>query len=219
MHHSKNFSIVINNRDLVTWPRAMATSFEKMIGVQEIIIVDNNSSYEPLLQWYSETKYKIVRLGKNVGHTAPWVPEVKEHIKTDFYAVSDPDLCLKNLPADTLVHLAMILVCNPALEKIGVSLDLPEKMGVSYCWEKSYSRFPVLNGLYREAFIDTTLAIYHKRVLNEYKVCGARAIRPYTARHLPWVKDAREAISDEYRYYLQNASMSSSEKRIRSLEV
>jgi hypothetical protein len=38
----------------------------------EPIIVDNASTYPPLLSWYETNPCKVIRLSINCGHRAPW---------------------------------------------------------------------------------------------------------------------------------------------------
>ena len=49
--------IIINNRNLLTWPKAMVERISRYEGVGDIIIVDNGSTYEPLLDWYATTAH------------------------------------------------------------------------------------------------------------------------------------------------------------------
>ena len=63
--------VIINNRNLLTWPKAMVRDLNKWEGIGDIYIVDNGSTYEPLLEWYATNPCKVVMLGENLGHQAP----------------------------------------------------------------------------------------------------------------------------------------------------
>ena len=52
-------------RELVDWLEG--TGFER------IHLPDNDSAYEPLLEYYRRTPHDVVRLGRNVGKNALWV--------------------------------------------------------------------------------------------------------------------------------------------------
>jgi hypothetical protein len=205
-------TVVINNRNLLTWPKKMVEHISKYSSLAEIIVVDNGSTYEPLLDWYSVSPHKIIRR-ENIGHYAPWIPEINTQIKTDFYVVTDPDLDISLTPLDTLEHLAMLLIRFKELGKIGLSLDITSVPKESPYYdhvnshEKRFWDLPVTSGLVRLAPVDTTFAIYNKRLLNSYKITGGRSVAPYFARHMPW-----EIIepSAEFQFYINTANQSSS---------
>lgn len=79
-------------------------------NVGRIFIVDNNSDYFPLLDWYQSLKFSknitIIRMKYNLGHHAPWMIDLPKQIfnefKNRYYVVTDPDLDLAFLPKDTL---------------------------------------------------------------------------------------------------------------------
>ena len=50
--------VIINNRNLLTWPKAMVRDLSKWEGIGDIYIVDNGSTYEPLLEWYATNPCK-----------------------------------------------------------------------------------------------------------------------------------------------------------------
>ncbi len=215
-------TVVINNRDLVSWPRAMVAAIESFEQLAEIVIVDNGSTYEPLLDWYATIPHTVVRLD-NRGHTAPWTDEVKAKVKTRFYVVTDPDLGLHDTPKDCLVHLQRLLAKYPQAGKIGLGLHIDEVPPASPYYqhvnrlERAYWQLPVLEGGVRPAPVDTTFALYDKRLLHRYVVGGGRTDHPYTARHLPWYVVQPDA---EFSYYLDHAdeSYSSYKKVVRRNE-
>ena len=43
-------SVIINNRDLLTWTKAMVDKIKTLDNVGEIFILDNASTYKPLLE-------------------------------------------------------------------------------------------------------------------------------------------------------------------------
>jgi hypothetical protein len=210
-------TVVLNNRDLLTWPKAMVEHIRTYAGLQEIVILDNESSYPPLLEWYSALPdgVRMASMPFNLGHKAPWTEAGQRELKTDYYVVSDPDLDLTGVPRNVLLHLSSLLRDYPDNEKVGLSLEVsdltPDLPYFPICsrWEPSYWRAPLVDNLFRLAPIDTTFAMYNKRVMNAYKICGARTERPYTARHLPWYVRTPDP---EFAYYLARANDSSSYK-------
>ncbi len=204
-------TVIINNRDLLDWPSAMCQKISDMTGLHEIIILDNGSTNIELLQWYKSCPYKVLFLG-NLGHRAPWDSGVLAHIKTDLYVVSDPDLDLSHLPNDTLLHLAGLLEKYPSVGKVGLSLrtDCVEPGSHYYEHVKNYEegrQREVQNEEFYAAPVDTTFAIYNRKLLSEYRVCGIRSIYPYCARHIPWeINDPQ----GDFKYYLERCNESSS---------
>jgi len=207
-------TVVINNRNLLTWPKAMLERIEQFRSLAEIIIVDNGSTYEPLLDWYEGLAHRVIR-ADNLGHAAPWAPQINEKIATNLYVVTDPDLDLSKTPLDCLEHLAKCLAIFPRALKVGLGLDTanipvesPYYQHVN-SYEKSLWNLPLLGGLVRPAPVDTTFAIYDKGLMNAYKVAGGRADFPYVAGHIPWALVER---SEEFEYYLATANRSCSYK-------
>src|SRR5258706_6262139 len=82
-------TVIINNCNLLTWPRAMVAAIEGFADLDSILIVDNGSSYPPLLDWYASVAHPVVRLA-NLGHTAPWTPQGKARVKTRYHVVTPP---------------------------------------------------------------------------------------------------------------------------------
>ena len=209
-------TVVINNCNLLTWPKAMVERIEKFGQLAQIVIVDNGSSYEPLLDWYENTPHEVIRL-PNLGHTAPWHPKVKDAIKTDFYVVSDPDLDLSSTPTDSLPYLMDCLMRFRHFRKVGLGLSFddvpPESRYYEHVnsFEARFWRLPLIGGRLRAAPVDTTFAIYHKTIAHEYFIGGARTDQPYAARHHPWSVVNADA---EFEYYLSRVNNSSSYKNI-----
>lgn len=205
-------TVIINNRDLLEWPRQMCDQIQRMAGLHEIIIIDNGSTNRNLLQWYKECPYKVV-FQDNLGHTAPWDSGLVSTIETDLYVVTDPDLDLSAVPDNALIHLANILYKYPQVGKVGLLLDtvgIPKESPYYEHvngYEKSIQAVGVTDNLFIAAPVDTTFAIYDKRILSEYKICGVRALAPYIARHIPW--HITKPVG-EFKYYLDNANSKSS---------
>lgn len=199
----------INCRDRVTCLRTLVTWFEQQPGVH-VVLIDNASTYRPLLAFYRSTRHAVVRLRQNVGHTALWSAGVLgRFVKPgERFVYTDPDVVPDGgCPSDVLQHLGEILDRHPGLPKVGLGLridDLPD----SYCfkpnvirWEKRFWERAIEPGLY-DAPVDTTFALYSGR--HNYDTDGARTGPPYLARHLPWYLDTANLDAEE-RYYREHA--------------
>lgn len=209
--------IYINNFNLFTWPLQMATVLKRQ--GHEVIFIDNASTYKPLLEFYANTDFEVIRLSENMGHTAPWLPGIID--SNDYYAVTDPDLDIKNIPRDW-PQKCIEGIERYGVEKCGFSLDetLVPTTNPAYIEDEFY-KYPKGNPVawgnkLEHGFIgfpvDTTFAVYAPKV-RKYSVSGIRTDRPYTARHLPWhlVLKATEPdafqieIDDEIYQYYKNA--------------
>jgi hypothetical protein len=212
----KKITVFINNFNLLIWPRKMATYLEQIPNLR-IIFVDNNSDYPPLLDFYNNCPYEIVRLDENMGHRAPWICGAVDQYAGDYYIVTDPDLNLTSIPLD-VIDVLMEGMNEFDAFKCGLSLeinDIPESCPLRdqvISWENHFWTRKV-NARFFFAAIDTTFALYNKQ--SGISQGQYRADRPYTALHMPWyVTD--ENMEEDFLYFLMTANNSSSwSKKIR----
>ena len=186
--------VIINNRDLLTWTRDMVSKIKTYDNVGEIIILDNASTYQPLLDWYKTEPCKII-YEKNLGHTGPWSSGLIKSLNSKYYVVTDPDLGLENTPKDTLTYL---------FDKLN-SLNLP-KLGLGLKWEptpinspyfdhvmgyekKRYFDSRIKNDIFLDIAVDTIFALYKNQ---NYFIGGASTGGDYRAEHFPWYLTDKE---------------------------
>ncbi len=93
--------IIINNRNIFGWCRDMV-EYLKRIPDTRVIVLDNQSSYKPLLAYYDTHPCEIVRLPSNMGKLAPWKSGLVDKLGGEYYVVTDPDLDLSGVPLDVL---------------------------------------------------------------------------------------------------------------------
>ncbi len=197
---SRSVPVYIVNRDRLKTTRMMVEQLQRVPGARPII-VDNASTYPPLLDWYETSPVEILRTGKNLGPRAPWLighPLMKECE----YVVTDSDLDLSAVPIDALDVLRAGLEQYPDRVKAGLSLetcDLPqyfESTAIVQAWEAKFWTQRLDDGWWA-ADVDTTFALYRAGERWPGLRPALRADRPYTARHVPWYR----ADDDEERYY------------------
>ena len=180
-------------------------------GYNNIFIIDNHSTYIPLLQYYQEIdgKYgiKVVRMNRNLSYRVFRYSCLKDVFKHDYYCLTDSDVIpVESCPDNHVEYFYQMLQENPGYSKAGFQLkldDLPDyykdKQKVIK-FENSLKK-PVNDKVY-ESVIDTTFALYRPGVVGEYKAGKSlRTKPPYEARHLGWYID-NSSLSEEEIYYL-----------------
>jgi len=207
--------IIINNRNRFTFLKLMIDQLQSF-GYKHIYILDNDSTYPPLLGYYKIVNAKIISLKQNIGYRALWETPVFEQFKNNYYVYSDPDILLqKDCPKDFVYQLYIHLNNYSGKEKAGVALkidDLPDcykfKNDVIN-WEQVNWKKPLNKNVY-DALVDTTLALYKPLAYGNAEECSAiRVAGKLAAQHLPWYDDANN-ISEEELFYKNNAKSTSS---------
>ena len=208
--------VIINNFNRLESLKLLIESLEKR-GYTNIHILDNASSYPPLLDYYKSCRYEVVRLGRNLGFKALWKDKaVRKRFCRDYYIYTDSDVVLSDdCPADVVGRIFNLLRYKYKFAvKIGLYLridDLPDCFAGKedvVAWEKRYHKPANGDGLYRSP-TDTTFAIYRPHAgLNRSRYAEAyRTVPPYSVRHLPWYQDSA-CLSEEEKYYAEHCSQS-----------
>ena len=211
--------VFVNVFNRLTTTRTLCDQIAKLEGA-EVIIIDNDSTWEPLLDWYNDCPFEVIRLHENLGHHAPWICGAVEQGSSPFYCVTDCDLDLTGIPFDALEVLQRPF-SMPRINviKCGLSLridDLPPWQESVRTWEQRWWRRPVCGGSYYAAAVDTTFASYRRgtdfsTATSVANVASIRAAMPYTARHVPWYLDG-ENLDEENANYFATANASNSWK-------
>lgn len=210
----RNIPIIINNRNRITYLKKLVESLEKR-GYRNIHIIDNNSDYPPLLDYYNTTQHKIHKLGKNTGYCALWNSGLFDKLfKNEFYVYTDSDMELTDdCPDDFMNFMLFNFWRHQKIDKIGLSLkidDLPDhynkKMHVvefeSRYWKTKYDK-----NLYL-ADVDTTFALYRPGKYGPAGfIKGYRLKPPFAIRHLPWYENSNQP-DDEDEYYRSHSETS-----------
>lgn len=195
--------IFINVRDRFTTTKALAEFCVSLPGA-EVHLVDNASTYGPLLDWYANCGL-IVHDMPNGGPRTPW--QLANKLRSGHYVVTDCDLDLTGVPRDVLSRCVDCLQNNPSICKAGLALridDLPTGH-VARTMEAGHWERSVLNAdqtRWYVAPIDTTFAMYRVGEPFGYEP-ALRLAGDYTARHVPWYYDG-DNLPDDERYYLDH---------------
>jgi len=187
---------------------------------RNIVIIDNNSSYPPLLKYLHEIgdRISVYKLKENYGYRVLWKKkELFSKYTKGYYVITDPDIIpIENCPKDFLKYFKKILDQTPQIDKVGFSLQLtnipdanPNKDKI-LIWEEKYWQKVDRNGNYI-AEIDTTFALY--RPGNPFVTYrGIRTKYPYSAYHKGWEIDPAN-LTSEQKFYYNTANDSASWKR------
>lgn len=196
----------IINMNRLSLPKQMA---DYLADVPDIIpvIVDNNSTYPPLLAYYEHCPHKVERMPHNYGNTVLWTAGVLEKYGvSERFILTDPDLVIDNIPKDWLHLLNLGLDKYDFATKAGFSLeidDLPKDSPIStqvLQWETSAWAYKLDDNFYR-ASIDTTFALWRK-IFQDFPAVRTR--RPYTARHSSWYYTRLEDVPEDELYYMRS---------------
>jgi hypothetical protein len=186
----REIPVVINNFNRLESLRALIAWLESA-GMKNIVVIDNGSTFPPLLSYYSTLCHEVVREA-NLGPLALWAcTSLWRRVRNDYYIYSDsdvvPDACC---PAATIQFLFDTLRRHPLIEKVGLGLridDLPDHYANKadvIRWEQRYWKRPVSAYLYK-AKVDTTFAMYRPRTMGGWWLRSLRTGKPYVARHIP----------------------------------
>lgn len=183
----------------------------------EVILIDNNSTYPPLLEWYKDCPYEVIRMKEN--HWA-WVyfTHVRKLGDDRFVIVTDSDLDISEVPLDWPEVLMNGLTKNKVRAwKAGLSIeinDLPDNELVCKVVEHEREMWQTKRtpeGFYVSS-MDVGLALYDfdfeggtRGIGKPFWYDAIRAPRPYVMRHLDWYL-TKETVTEEDLYYLKSAT-------------
>lgn len=209
----KNIPIIINNRNRLTFLKRLI-HFLEVADCKNIIIIDNNSSYKPLLEFYKSCPYRLILLNENMGYNALEKIDLYDEVKKSYFVYTDSDVVPDtNCPDNFLEYFYDLLRKYPLTQKVGFSLridNLPDhyrdKSKVIQ-WESQFYSKQIGKEIYR-ASIDTTFALHRpfayiskKGIFNMI-----RTGKPYSALHMPWYNDS-DNLSDEESYYVNSVEI------------
>jgi glycosyltransferase involved in cell wall biosynthesis len=176
---------------------------------EQIIIIDNGSTYPPLLEWY-KTINVDVRFEKNEGHLALWATQLDKELG-EFFVYTDSDIIL---PDDFPIEWKFImlnLLYSSSYNKVALAIhidDLPEHYryknqvirNEARWWLEKFD-YEMFDYLYK-ADTDTTFSMMRNFGDNCYK--SLRISKPnMMCRHHGWYLDL-DNLDEEEQYYLEH---------------
>lgn len=195
--------VYVNVRDRVTVLRQLVEWLESA-GHERIVLLDNNSTYEPLVEYLKATPHDLVCVGRNYGARALWDADVQPR---GWFVYTDPDIVpIEECPYDLAHQLRMLLERHRGYDKAGPGLyldDVPDTF--AYKWHERGPRVrgvTVPEGGAYHSMIDTTFALHRPGARFCYP--ALRMAYPYEARHICPAWYGGE-LSEEDRYYVDRA--------------
>jgi hypothetical protein len=231
--------IIIPTFNTPTYLKSMIDQLEDR-GWTNVIICDNNSTYQPMLDLLDKlsNKYDVVLWSKNMG---PRVYTEDKDICSrmpKYFIVTDPDLLFnEKMPANSIDKMKRI-VDMYEVSKVGLAIDIDSSeerdrffnadqidRWERIYWSRKIDRYPEKDDLYA-APIDTTFSLYNRdRFLSEIDnvdgrmTCNTSAIRiagRFTCRHMGWW--AKQPLTDdEHNFYKNTHTWSSTENEKKRL--
>ena len=185
----------------------------------KIIIIDNHSTYPPLLEYYKtittiHKEISIIVMDKNYGHGV-YCEEAK-HLLPDLYCLSDPDIEFnKDLP-DNFVDILINLSHKYKTIRVGFAIKLDYENFIKhndfhikiFHFESQYWVNKVNDSEYEMyiAPIDTTFSLINYAYAHIQHIRAIRVAGNFTCRHLPWYEDyiSTHIPPDELQYWKTN---------------
>lgn len=203
----RHIPIIINNFNRCA-SFFQLVDFLRSTGHSNLYVIDNASTYPPLLEQYAKEKLRVFHLRKNIGCFALWKTRIAEYFLNNYYVYTDPDVVpTESCPNDFMTYFKNILDRSKGLEKVGFALkvdDLPDwyELKAKVIAHESQFQSKRIDGAGNlfDAPIDTTFALYRPHAQGGYWLSAIRTGEPYVARHLPWYSDTRQHTAEE-RYY------------------
>ncbi len=225
MQDHKSIPVIIINFNQLFYLKQLIDFLIKR-EFKNIVIIDNASTYQPLLDYYTEIQdvVTVEKMNTNSGHDVFFKnKDLQRKYGKGFYFLTDSDIVPNdNLPKDfETVMLNYLFKYYKKINKIGFAIDtqdipdyypLKEKV---QAWEKRFWEDELEKNVYF-AFIDTTFALYKpkypKTIFNLFKFMTAiRMAGDFTCKHGGWYLNPN-ALTEENLFYIKTANQSSSWK-------
>lgn len=201
---SLNFRIIINNRDrLITTKKLVEDLLER--DTNRITIIDNGSTYPPLLEWYNKIASSIdIRKNENEGYLALFSTGLINEIKEEWCFYTDSDIQLNVKMPKNYQEIMLEYAIKLDSKKIGLALDISD-IPDYYALKEQVLRNEggwwlnqVEPNVYK-ADTDTTFSLIKKvDQYQSYRISG-----DFTSKHIPWYFDLNNLPEDE-KYYLDH---------------
>lgn len=201
----------------VTFVKKICERIQENI-TDNIVILDNNSSFEPMIDFLNNCKFRTIRFNKNHGHKVYELEEVKKDIGSIFL-LTDPDIEISKSVDGKIIEKMIELSELYKIRKIGLALeinsdeireDIKYQDGKTFWtikeWERRYWTNRVANQELEMywADVDTTFCLVNNNYADKPNNWPyIRLAGEYTSKHIPWYKNWQQILMPgEYEAYL-----------------
>jgi hypothetical protein len=222
IHSVKDTPIFILNKDRLDCTKLLVESLQKR-NYCNITIIDNLSTYEPLLEWYPKSGTNVFI--NNVAGTCNGalyflaiqhkLQPFADAVNNGWYVYTDSDTVpIDEAPQDFIENMIEVGEKH-AGHKIGMGIKIDDLPDTFYKKEEVIKHESIFWGplgiiegekmpVYRGP-TDTTFAIYRPGThpLQGTTATGVRTGHPYLVKHIPWYYDYNKLPEDEV-YYLKH---------------
>lgn len=209
-----------------------------VMGQERLIIIDNDSTYEPLLNYYRHLpqEVELIRMDGNYGHLVLrnqlWIHKDfrdKYELDTKNYCYTDSDILpMEDCPNDFMEIFEKILNKYTDINKVGFALNIDDiPLDNKYRndiinWERQFWNSSIYDTefdliLYKAA-IDTTFSYQRAGTAPELEQ-AFRTGYPYMSRHLPWYLDFNNLNEEDINYINTTNNSATWARRIKPLQT
>jgi len=181
------------------------------LGQENIIILDNDSSYTPLLDWYTNLKnknVKVLKSNKNYGHRVIVDSGLLKYLEKSYFIYTDPDLEPFDFTPDDIIEKCFEISEKYKCNKVGPGLDIsnipnyyPFKNDVIVHESNFWNDKDKTEEGHYKAPIDTTFALYRPGTKEIHAENCIRLNHPYVVKHMGWYYDPKNSSAEEDYYY------------------
>jgi hypothetical protein len=203
---------IINHNRLDVGFKSLVTWLQNS-GHKKIIVIDNGSTYSPLLEFYKQREINVIYQG-NKGPWTFWEDEYDKNLwypksPEGYYVVTDPDVCPSADCPDNLLEKMVEVFERTAANKVGPGFRFDNIPSTFYDWQhvimEGFERSKLPGGDCCTALIDTTFALYNLKNRGITWEKHYRLRSPYLFEHRPWYEDSQNLTSEE-KFYKEHSN-------------
>ncbi len=211
----KNIPIVILNKNRLEPLKLLVDSLRSR-NYENIIVIDNKSTYEPLLEWYGQAKLNVFTndvVRDENGSFYLLAVEAKHPtfapLLNDYYVFTDSDVVpVEDAPDDYIEAMVEVSKEFPHIRKVGPNIKIDDFVpgskneAVALYYEKRHWVDIIPHPKYElyRAAIDTGFAVYAPNSVPLWADNCIRMGGKYIARHMPFYYDNDNLPEDELYY-------------------
>lgn len=202
--------VVINNRNRLSTAKQLINDLIRL-GYNHLYILDNQSTYEPLLQWYMSCPAEVIMLG-NMGHQALWLSGIISKFGDhEFICYTDSDIQLHPDTQPGFIEQLVMIAKDFRTEKAGLAIeytDVPNQnlLNIIGPIESRYWKHRLHHPTHEiyDAILDTTFQVIRTSCPYGWHYSSVRvAGTGFTCKHMPWYNT--QPLSVEEQYVLQHS--------------